>query len=172
MEPRLFEAVLPDLHRLAQYLMRKERPDHSFQATVLLNEAYLKLAGGRLVDWENRKHFFAVAARSMRHLLIDHARAKARGVGAKDLKVPIEGLEHLLAGKDAQLETGLAIDMLLNEMEKDHPEWCAIVDLKFYVGFTDEETAEALGLPLRTMQRQFGAARRWLFERLETSPSS
>ena len=160
-EERLFSLVLPDLHKLAQYMMRGERAGHSLQATVLINEAYFRLVGARNRDWENRKHFFAVAARAMRHLLIDYARARPKGE-----KIPIAGFEELLRGRDAQLEVGVAVNELLDEMETAHPEWCSIVELKFFAGFTDDETAEALGLPLRTMQRQFGDARRWLFERL------
>ena len=162
MEERLFALVLPDLHKLARYMMRGERADHSLQATVLINEAYFRLVGAKDRDWENRRHFFAVAARAMRHLLIDYARGRPKGA-----KVPIEGLEEMLRGRDEQLELGLTINELLHEMETDHPEWCTIVELKFFAGFTDEEAAEALGLSLRTMQRQFGDARRWLFQKLE-----
>lgn len=161
-EDRLFAIVLPDLHKIARYLMGGERQDHSLQATALLNEAYFRLVGSRERNWENRKHFFAVAARAMRHLLIDHARGRPKGA-----KVPIDGLEEMLRGRDAQLEQAVAINALLDEMEKTHPDWVSIVELKFFAGFTDDEAAEALGVPLRTMQRQFGEARRWLFERME-----
>lgn len=160
-EDRLFSLVLPDLHKLARHMMSGERRDHSLQPTALMNEAYFRLVGARLRDWENRRHFFAVAARAMRHLLIDHARARPSGA-----KLPIHGLEDLLRSRDAQLDTGVEINALLDEMEKKHPDWCPIVELKFFAGFTDEEAAEALNLQLRTMQRQFSDARRWLFERL------
>jgi RNA polymerase sigma-70 factor, ECF subfamily len=162
-EDRLFEMVLPDLHKLARYMMGSERRDHSLQPTALMNEAYFRLVGARERDWESRKHFFAIAARAMRHLLIDHARGRPKGA-----KVPIEGLEEMLRGRDEQLELGVAINALLDEMEKQHPEWCSVIELKFFAGFTDDETAAALGVPLRTMQRQFGDARRWLYERLES----
>jgi len=161
-ESRLFELLLPDLHKLARTLLRNERADHSLQATALMNEAYLRLVNARERDWENRRHFLAVAARAMRHLLIDHARARAKGV-----KTPLDGVEEILRGRDSQLELGIAINGLLDELDKIHPEWCSIVEMKFFAGFTDEETAEALGTPLRSMQRKFGDARRWLFERLE-----
>ena len=75
-EDQLFGLVQPDLHRLARRLMSSERQDHSLQATALLNEAYVRLVNARERDWENRRHFFAVAARAMRHLLVDHARAR------------------------------------------------------------------------------------------------
>ena len=161
-EDRLFGLVLPDLHRLAQFMMRGERPDHSLQPTILVNEAYMRLVGAKERDWENRRHFFAVAARAMRHLLIDYARARPKGA-----KLAIDGLEEFLRGRDQQLELGVVIDELLNEMEAAHPDWCAVVDLKFFAGFTDEEAAAALNLPVRSMQRQFSDARRWLFKKLE-----
>ncbi len=161
-EERLFALVLPDLHRLARRMMSNERQDHSLQATALLNEAYFKLVSARERDWENRKHFFAVAARAMRHLLIDHARSRPKGA-----KVAFDDLEALLRGPDAQLELGVAIDAVLDEMEKKHPDWVSIVEMKFFAGFTDDEAAEALGLPVRSMQRRFGEARRWLFTKLQ-----
>lgn len=160
-EEQLFALILPDLHRIAQFLMRKERPEHSLEPTALMNEAYVRLVGARERDWENRRHFFAVAARAMRHLLIDYARARPKGA-----KLPVDGLEDMLRGRDDRLEMAVAINGLLEEMEKTRPEWVSVVELKFYTGFTDEETADALGLSVRTVQRQFGDARRWLFERL------
>ena len=164
-EDRLFAMVLPDLHKLARYMMGSERQDHSLQPTALLNEVYIRLVGARERDWESRKHFFAIAARAMRHLLIDHARGRPKGA-----KVPIEGLEEMLRGRDEQLELGVAINALLDEMNQEHPEWCSVIELKFFAGFTDDETAAAMGVPLRTMQRQFGDARQWLYERLESQP--
>lgn len=162
-EEQLFALILPDLHRLARLLMSRELPEHSLQPTALVNEAYFRLVAARERDWENRRHFFALAARAMRHLLIDYARARPKGV-----KLPVDGIEDLLRGRDQHLELGIAINGLLDEMEKSHSEWVSIVELKFYAGFTDEETAAALGISLRTMQRQFGDARHWLFERLST----
>jgi len=161
-EEQLFAMVLPDLHRLAKRMMNGERQDHSLQATALMNEAYFKLVNVRERDWENRKHFFAVAARAMRHLLVDHARSRPKAA-----KIQLEGIEGLLRGPDAQLEMGLAIDGLMDEMEKQHPDWVSIIEMKFFAGFTDDETAETLGIPLRSMQRRFGEARRWLHQRLE-----
>jgi len=159
-EEQLFALVLPDLRRLAGHMMAGERHAHSMQATALMNEAYVRLVKGREREWESRRHFYAVAARAMRCLLIDHARARPGG------KVPIEGLENLLAGRDSQLELGAAVGELLTAMEAAHPEWVSIIEMRFFAGFTAEETAEALGLPLRTMERRFGDARRWLFQKL------
>ncbi len=143
--------------------MRRERKDHSLQATALLNEAYMRLAQARQLDWQNRKHFFAVAARAMRRLLIDHARGR---IPAQ--RVELNELMTLLPGPSKQLDEAIAIDTLLHEIEGTHAEWCSIIDLKFFLGFTDEEAAEALGMSLRSLQRQYGDARRWLFERLQS----
>jgi RNA polymerase sigma factor (TIGR02999 family) len=163
-EARLFELVLPELHKIAQCLMRRERPGHSLQATALLNETYCRLVNAREREWQNRHHFFAIAARAMRRLLIDHARGRP-----KMQQVPLEGVEAWLRASGGKLEQILAIDTLLTAIEGTHPDWCSIVELKFFMGLTDEETAEALGLPLRTVQRKFGDARRYLFEKLETA---
>jgi RNA polymerase sigma factor (TIGR02999 family) len=162
-EDRLFELVLPDLRKLAESMMRRERPDHSLQPTALLNEAYCRLLNARERDWQNRSHFFAIAARAMRRLLIEHARGRPKGA-----RIPIDGLQEFLRGRDEQLELALAIDGLLDDMAPAHGNWCSIVELKFFLGFTDDEAAEALGMPLRSMQRQFGDARRWLYERLKS----
>jgi RNA polymerase sigma-70 factor (ECF subfamily) len=159
-EDRLFSLVLPDLRNLAQCLARRERRDASLQPSALLNEAYMRLLGARERDWENRRHFFAVAARVMRRLLIDHARARKNS-----LVVPIDGAREPRS-PDPQLDQSLAVDRLLDDLQHSHPDWCSIVELKYFMGFTDAETADALGLPVRTVQRRFGDARRWLYERL------
>jgi RNA polymerase sigma factor (TIGR02999 family) len=159
-EDRLFSLVLPDLRNLAQCLARRERRDATLQPSALLNEAYMRLLGARERDWENRRHFFAVAARVMRRLLIDHARARKQS-----LVIPIDGARE--PRKPApQLDLSLAVDRLLDDLQHSHPDWCSIVELKYFMGFTDAETADALGLPVRTVQRRFGDARRWLYERL------
>ena len=164
-EDQLFQLVLPDLRHLARALMRRERRDHTLEASALLNEAYLRLVAGRGRDWENRRHFYAVAARVMRRLLIDHARGRTK-TAVVSLDTPHEAARDHSGG---DLEIAIAVDSLLDEMQSRHPEWCSIVELKYFMGLTDEETAEVLGLRLRTMQRQFSDARRWLFQRLNPS---
>jgi RNA polymerase sigma factor (TIGR02999 family) len=160
-EDQLFELVMPDLRNLARALMRRERRDHTLQPSALLNEAYMRLLAGRERDWEGRRHFFAIAARIMRRYLIDHARARTK---SEVIRL------HILNGgprsPETELDLAIAIDRLLDELQASHPDWCSIVEMKYFVGLTDEETAELLGLRLRTMQRQFGDARRWLFEKL------
>lgn len=97
----------------------------------------------------------------MRHLLIDHAGSRPTGA-----KIPIAALEFMLRGRDQQLELGESISELLEQMESSHPEWLAIIEMRFFAGFTADETDEALQIPLRTMERRFGDARRWLFQKL------
>lgn len=161
-EARLFDIVVPELRKLAQNLVRGERPGQSLQPSALLNEAYLRLVNTRQRTWRDRRHFYAIAARIMRRLLIDHARGRRA-------EVPIEGLEELLRGRETQLEQAVAIDSLLDEMEALHPEWCRLVELRFFLGFTEGEAAETLEIPLRTSQRNFADARRWLYEKLEAT---
>jgi RNA polymerase sigma factor (TIGR02999 family) len=141
--------------------MRRERRDHTLEPSALLNEAYLRLLGGREREWEGRNHFFFLAARIMRRLLIDHARARK-----KPEVLPLLSSRDLPPGPACQIELAIAVNRLLDELKACHSEWCSIVELKYFMGLTDEETAEALGLRLRTMQRQLSDARRWLFERL------
>ena len=164
-EARLFELLLPDLRRIARRHFRRERAGHTLQPTALVNEAFLRLAAARNVDWQDRGHFFAIAARIMRRYLIDYARAKPN----IDL-IPLEGLpERVLAGH-SQGELAMAVDALLDELDKESPQRRSIVELKFFLGLTDEEAAGALNLSLHTLQREWYRARRWLFERLTAEP--
>lgn len=161
-EERLFSLVAPELRNMARAVMRKERRDHTLEPNALMNETCVRLLGGGGRDWQSRRHFYAVSARIMRCLLIDYARART-----KLQKIRLEESLNLASGRPAaELEIAIAVDSVLNELQSQHPDWCLIVELKYFMGLTDKETAEALGLRLRTMQRQFGDARRWLMERL------
>jgi len=164
-ETRLFELVQPELRRLARHYMRRERPGHTLQPTDLLNETYLKLTGAKEVDWRDRGHFFALAARAMRRYLIDYARGR-RG----QVKLPLDDISPVVTGDASNLELAIAVDRLLDELGKKNPDQCAMVELKYFLGLTDDEAAEALHLPLRTAQRRWLEARKWLFERLESQP--
>jgi RNA polymerase sigma-70 factor, ECF subfamily len=161
-ENQLFDLVMPNLRRLAHYLMRAERKDISLQPTELVNQVYLRLVHAKNRDWQNRQHFFAIAARAMRRYLIDHARGRPKA----DF-IALEGIEDLLPAGSPKAELALTVDQLLDELAKVEPEWCQVVEVKYFLGLTDEEAAEALGMKLRTMQRMWRDARRWLFERVE-----
>jgi RNA polymerase sigma factor (TIGR02999 family) len=160
-ENRLYEIVMPHLRRLAQHLLSGERPDHTLQGTELVNRMYVRLAGAEL-SLRDRAHFFAIAARAMRRELIDYARTRPHA----DF-LPLDGLpEQVLQTRD-KLDLALTIDELLERMRESLPLECSIVEMKFFFGMTDEETAEVLGLHLRSMQARWQDARIWLFERAE-----
>ncbi|HTR38287.1 MAG TPA: ECF-type sigma factor [Bryobacteraceae bacterium] len=162
-ENELFVLVLPDLRRLAHYLMRRERKDHSMQATELVNQIYLRLVAAKDRDWQNRRHFFAIAARAMRRYLIDHARGRPNAEF-----VALEGLDNLIRADSAEVDVAITVDRLLDQLADVNPDWCSLVEVKYFLGLTDEEAAEALGLKLRSMQRMWRDARQWLFERMES----
>jgi RNA polymerase sigma factor (TIGR02999 family) len=163
-EAELFELVMPDLHRLAAYLMRRERADHTMQATELVDQIYVRLVAAKDRDWQGRKHFFAIAARAMRRYLIDHARARP---DAEFLT--LDGLENFLPVDRARIETALTVDRLLDRMAGINPDWCTLVELKYFLGLTDDEAADTMGVKLRTMQRMWSDARDWLFEQVNQS---
>jgi RNA polymerase sigma-70 factor (ECF subfamily) len=161
-ENQLFELVTPQLRRLANYLMKGEREGHSLQPTELVDQVYFRLVSAKDRDWQNRQHFFAIAARAMRRHLIDHAR------GRPDAEfVALDGLEHLLPANSAKVDLAITVGRLLDQLEQTHPDWCTLVELKYFLGLNDEQAAETLGLKLRTAQRMWRDARKWLFEHME-----
>jgi RNA polymerase sigma factor (TIGR02999 family) len=161
-ENQLFTLVLPNLRRLAHYLMQRERKDHSLQATELIGQVYVRMVAAKDRDWRNRKHFFAIAARAMRRYLIDHARGRPSAEF-----VALEGFESMLPADSAKIDLAITVDRLLDELAETKPEWSMLVEMKFFLGLTDEEAAEAMGVKLRTMQRTWSDARRWLYTRME-----
>ena len=162
-EDQLFRLVLPDLHRLAKYRMLHERPDHTLQTTDLVNEIYLKLVKARNQAWQNRQHFYAIAARAMRRYLIDYARQRpSAGL------IPIDGMESFIRAGETRIDEAVLVDELLTRLVKIQPQWCQVVELKFFLGLKDDEAAEVLGLSLRTTQRMWRDARQWLFDQAES----
>jgi len=162
-ENELFELVLPNLRRLARHFMRGERKGHTLQPTELVNQIYLRMVAAKDRDWQNRQHFYAIAARAMRRYLIDYAR------GRPDAEfVALEGLDRLLPASSAKVDQAIAVDRLLDDLAQTKPDWCTLVEVKYFLGLTDEEAAETLGLKLRTMQRMCRDARQWLFEHMES----
>jgi len=166
-ENQLFALVLPNLRRLAHYLMQKERKGHSLQATELVDQIYFRMVAARDRDWQSRKHFFAIAARAMRRYLIDHARGRPSAEF-----VALEGFERILAAGSRRVDLAITVDRLLDELAETHPEWSTLVEMKFFLGLTDDEAAEAMGVKLRTMQRTWCDARRWLFTRIDPPESA
>lgn len=162
-ENELFALVLPNLRRLAHHLMKGERKGHSLQPTELVDQVYFRLVAAKDRDWQNRQHFYAIAGRAMRRYLIDHARGRPNAEF-----VAIEGIENMLPALNAKLDLAVAIDRLLEKLAESKPEWCTLVEVKYFLGLTDEEAAETLGLKVRTMQRMWRDTRQWLFEQMES----
>lgn len=157
-ENELFSLVMPNLRRLAHYLMKSERKGHTLQATELVDQIYFRLVSAKDRDWQNRAHFFAIAGRAMRRYLIDHARGRAEFVELDDVK-------DFLPADSARIDLAITVGRLLDELAETRPDWCSLVELKYFLGLTDEEAADVLGLKLRSMQRMWRDARQWLFER-------
>jgi RNA polymerase sigma-70 factor, ECF subfamily len=164
-ESQLFEMLVPDLRQMARRYFQREREGHTLQPTALVNEAFLRLVRARNLDWQDRGHFLAVAARVMRRCLIDHARSRPDAA-----IVPMDGVPEAVLGSRSPLDWAIAIDTLLDELARLSPQQRSVVELKFYLGFTDDEAASALNLTVRTFQREWFLARRWLFERLTAPP--
>ncbi len=158
---QLFERVMPDLLRLAGRCLRRERPNHSVQRSELINECFLRLLSTKHIDWRDRGHFFAICTVKMRRFLIDYAR-KRRGYES----IPIDGLpERLQAGPD-WLEKAVAIDELLDELEKEFPVRCSVVVLRSYLGLTTREVAENLNMNESAVEHEWHRGKKWLYQRL------
>jgi RNA polymerase sigma factor (TIGR02999 family) len=161
---RLMEAIYDDLRRMAVAQLTDERASHTLQPTALVHEAYLRLVGQHSTDWNDRLHFFAVASRIIRRILIDHARerrAKKRGGAAA--RVPIEAVDPPLEGREVDL---IALDEALEELTQLDERQARIVELRFFGGCTIDEVATLLDAGRRTIDRDWQAAKAWLYCRL------
>ena len=160
----LLPMVYAELHRLAQAYMRRERSDHTLQATALINEAYMRLAGEE-IDWQNRAHFIGVSAQVMRRVLVDYARAhraEQRGGGFQRVE-----MQEDLAISPQTLEQVQQIDELLEKLEKEKPRQARVVELRYFGGLSFEEIATLLGVTARTAKGDWALARIWLLEHLQ-----
>jgi RNA polymerase sigma-70 factor (ECF subfamily) len=169
-ESRLIEVVYPELRRIAMRYMRGERAGHSLQATALVNEAYLRLLGEGDRNFQNRSHFFAVAATQMRLILVDHARRK-RTQKRQGERVRVE-LTDIVAISEDKLDDVLEIDAALERLREWDPRQCKIVELRFFAGLTEEEVAEVLALSPRTVKRDWKVAKAWLHGELTVKGKS
>jgi len=159
---QLIPLVYDDLRRLAGHFMRRERSEHTLQPTALVNEAYLRLTGVK-VAWKDRAHFFAVFARLMRRLLVDHARAHHR-VKRESQKIPVDEAQEVLAKLPVDL---VALDQALTQFATFDPRKAEIVELHFCAGLSNEEVAGALGISRATVQRDLRLAKAWLKSQLQ-----
>jgi RNA polymerase sigma factor (TIGR02999 family) len=157
----LLPLIHAELKKIAQRQMRNERPNHTLQATALVNEAYLKLTGNEPLEWNNRAHFFAVCSQVMRHILIDHARAQARDKrGGRAVQV---SLNEALMVHEEKSEEILALDDALKQLETLDPQKSRIVELRYFGGLSLEETAAVLEVSESTVQREWRRAKAWLY---------
>jgi RNA polymerase sigma factor (TIGR02999 family) len=162
---RLMPLVYDELRRLARDYLRRERPDHTLQPTALVNEAYLKLVDQSRVDWQNRRHFYGIAAQMMRRVLVDHARehaAEKRG-GARR-KVSLDDADVPTGERAAEL---IALDEALRKLSEVFPRKAKVVELRFFGGFSVAETAEILNVSDKTVMREWESAKLWLYRELE-----
>jgi RNA polymerase sigma factor (TIGR02999 family) len=165
---RLMPFVYDELRRLARAFLSRERGGHTLQPTALVNEAYLRLVDQRSVSWQNRAHFYGIAARMMRRVLIDHARAHAtekRGGAAAHLS--LEDVQVPLEQRAASL---ISLDEALERLERIDERKSKIVEMRFFGGLSDEEIAEVLGVSTRTVLRDWKTARLWLYRELKSEP--
>ena len=157
---KLMPLVYDELRAIAHRHMRRERAGHSLQTTALVNEAYMRLVDQRNVQWQNRVHFFAIAAQFMRRILVDHARGRQRarrGGGAFNLSLDEAGL--VTGERAAEL---IRLDDALRDLEAVDPRKGRLVELRFFGGLSIEETAEALGISSRTVMREWRMAKAFL----------
>ena len=163
----LLPLVYEELRRLARHYLQLERPDHTLQSTALVHEAYVRLLGQNPPDWKSRSHFFGVAARLMRQILVDHARShQAAKRGGNSLKLTLS--DGLVGRKGRDLDV-IALDNALNSLAQLNPQHCQIVELRFFSGLTIEDTSEALGISPATVKRSWTTARAWLFREMTRS---
>ena len=162
---KLMPLVYDELRRQAARYLRRERPGHTLQTTALIHETYLKLIDQRNVDWQNRAHFFGVAAQAMKRILIDHAKARhreKRGGAAENL--PLEEARFVISN-DKSVDL-IALDEALTRLASFDPRQASIVDLKFFAGLSIEDIAETLKISSATVKREWNSAKAWLFSEI------
>jgi RNA polymerase sigma factor (TIGR02999 family) len=164
----LLPLVYDELRRLAHHQLRNERPDHTLQSTALVHEAYSRLVGQDLPEWESRAHFFAIAAQLMRQILVDYARrrrASKRGSGV--CMLTLDDAVALPQRKDVDI---VALNDALNTLAEVDPRQSRVVELRFFAGLSLKETSEVMGIATATVQRDWTAARAWLHREIYRRP--
>ena len=166
---RVVGLVYSDLHGLAAYFLNKERPGHTLQPTDLVNEAYLRLSSGKAINPQNRAHFIALAARQMRRILIDHAR-RQKALKRNDTFIGVSFSDEPVSPRP-HIESVLAVDEILHELEACDPRAGQIVELRVFGGLTEKEIGAVLDISSATVKRDWTFARAWLIKRLHGEPS-
>jgi RNA polymerase sigma factor (TIGR02999 family) len=161
---RLFVSVYDELRRIAHHALRHERTDHTLGTTGLVHEAYFRLVDQTRVEWRDRAHFFGVASRAMRQILVDYARR--RGAVKRGGKVKVLALEEGMVPAEERAEALLAVDEALTRLSEHDAGLAQVVECRFFGGLTEDEIAEATGSSVRTVQRQWRRAKAWLYQEL------
>jgi RNA polymerase sigma factor (TIGR02999 family) len=160
----LVTLVYPELRRIAAHYMRQERPSHTLRTTGLINEMYIRLFGTAQVDWQSRAHFFAAVAREMRHILVDYARARnAKKRADRRLAISLTEADAVVGERPQDV---LALDEALSRLESIDPRASRVVELRYFTGMSEREAAEAIGVSLSTLKRDWNFARAWLLAEL------
>jgi RNA polymerase sigma factor (TIGR02999 family) len=161
---KLMPAVYDELRRQAARYLRREQPGHTLQTTALIHEAYVRLVDQRNVQWQNRAHFFGIAAQMMRRILVDHARRRKRAKrGGSDIKISLDDAAVAVQGQDLDV---VAVDEALTRLAKIDEQQSRVVELRFFSGLTVEETAEVMGISPATVKRDWSMAKAWLHREL------
>jgi RNA polymerase sigma-70 factor (ECF subfamily) len=166
----LVTLVYPELKRIAGAYVRRERPGHTLNATGLVSEMYVRLIGTAAGDWQGRSHFFAAVARTMRHILVDHARAReAKKRPDERLRISLTDAGGVSAGgPEASI---VELDDALTLLEAVDPRAGRVVELRYFMGLTEPEAAEAIGISIATLKRDWVFAKAYLFDQLTSAPS-
>jgi RNA polymerase sigma factor (TIGR02999 family) len=165
----LMPLVYEELRRIAGSRLRGERADHTLQATAIVHEAYMRLVDQTRVEWRNRAHFFAIAARMIRRILVDYARRRAAGKrGGGNVQITLD--EQLLASPERHLDL-VALDEAMMAFSELDPDLARLVELRFFGGLTIKETAEVLGISPATVKREWAVARAWLHREVGGGPA-
>jgi RNA polymerase sigma factor (TIGR02999 family) len=161
---RLMPIVYEELRRQAARYLRKERPGHTLQTTALIHEAYVRLVDQHDVQWQNRAHFFGIAAQLMRRILVDHARTKKRVKrGGSDVRVSLGDADVAVKAQDLDV---VALDEALQRLAAIDEQQSRVVELRFFSGLSVEETAEVMGISKATVKRDWSMAKAWLHREL------
>jgi RNA polymerase sigma factor (TIGR02999 family) len=164
---RLFAVIHPQLRQIAARLLQRERADHTLEPNALVNELCIRLLGNQPVSYQDRAHFLAIAAQTMRRILVDHARAGLAGKrGGERQRVTLSAVDGWTPVSDG--EDILALDVTLSKLETLDPRAARVVELRFFGGLQEDEVAEVLGVSVITVKRDWKAARAWLAGRLQS----
>ena len=165
--------VYTELRRLAHYYMERERPGHTLQTTALVNEAYMRLVDYKRMQWQDRAHFFAVAAQAMRRILVDHARSHNIKRGAGVPHIALDDVAVVIADRATEPDADFAaLDDALNALGRFDPRKAQIIEMRFFGGLSVEETAEVLSVSPATVRRDWSIAKMWLYRELRGETDS